>query len=91
MTTENLKAPSTSNKANMVEIYTTPNCAYCRMAKDYFKKNAVSYSEYDVSKDIPRQREMLEKTHQFGVPVIVINGQIVLGFDRAKINRLLGL
>ena len=75
----------------MVEIYTTPGCAYCKMAKDYFKKNGVSYSEYDVSKDISRRQEMLDKTHQFGVPVIIINGKIILGFDRAKINQLLSL
>lgn len=66
-------------------------CAYCKMAKDYFKKNGISYSEYDVSKDIPRRQELLDKTHQFGIPVIVINGKIILGFDRTKINHLLGL
>jgi len=81
---------ASSNK-NMVEIYTTPMCAYCKMAKDYFKKNSVSYSEFDVSKDVAKQQEMIAKTHQFGVPVIIINGKIVLGFDRAKINQLLGL
>mgnify|MGYP001594669689 FL=1 len=75
----------------MVEIYTTPGCAYCKMAKDYFKKSGVSYSEYDVSKDISRRQEMLDKTHQFGVPGIIINGKIILGFDRAKINQLLSL
>jgi len=81
---------TTSSDKNTVEIYTTPMCAYCKMAKDYFKKNGVSYSEYDVSKDTAKQQEMIAKTHQFGVPVIVINGKIVLGFDKAKINRLLG-
>ncbi len=80
-----------SNNKNTVEIYTTPMCAYCKMAKDYFKKNGVSYSEYDVSKDISKRQEMLDKTHQFGVPVIVINGKIILGFDRAKIDKLLNL
>jgi len=61
------------------------------MAKEYFKENGVSYDDYDVSKDLTRRQEMLDKTHQFGVPVIVINGKIVLGFDRPKINKLLGL
>lgn len=82
---------TTSSNKNIVEIYTTPMCAYCKIAKDYFKKNNVSYSEYDVSKDVAKQQEMIAKTHQFGVPVIVINGKIVLGFDRAKIDKLLGL
>ncbi len=75
----------------MVEIYSTPSCVYCKMAKDYFKKNGIAYSEYDVSQDIGRRQEMLDKTHQFGVPVIVINGKIIIGFDRSKINQLLGL
>lgn len=81
----------TSNNKNTVEIYTTPMCAYCKMAKEHFKKNGVSFSEYDVSKDMAKQQEMIAKTHQYGVPVIVINGKIILGFDRAKIDKLLGL
>ena len=76
---------------NKVEIYTTPSCAYCKMAKEYFKKNSVDYVEYDVFKDITKRQEMLDKTHQFGVPVIVINGKVVVGFDRSKISQLLGV
>lgn len=76
---------------NKVEIYTTPYCAYCKMAKEYFAKNNIEYSEYDVASDIVRRQEMLDKTHQFGVPVIIIDGKIVIGFDRPKINQLLGL
>lgn len=79
------------NGKNTVEIYTTPGCAYCKMAKEYFKKNGIPYVEYDVSKDIAKRQELLDRTHQFGIPVIIINGKIVLGFDRAKINQLLGL
>ena len=71
----------------MIKIYTTPTCAFCKMAKDYFKSKGLSYEEYDVSKDIPRQKEMIEKTGQFGVPVIDIDGKIVVGFDREKINE----
>ncbi len=74
-----------------VEIYTTPLCAYCKMAKEYFAKNNIAYTEYDVAADITRRQEMLDKTHQFGVPVIIIDGKIVIGFDRSKINQLLGL
>jgi len=61
------------------------------MAKEYFKSKELNYEEYDVSKDIPRQKEMIEKTGQFGVPVIDINGKIVIGFDKPKINDYLGI
>lgn len=74
-----------------VEIYTTPYCAYCKMAKEYFAKNNIQYTEYDVAADVARRQEMLDKTHQFGVPVIIIDDKIVIGFDRGKINQLLGL
>lgn len=79
------------SKANKVEIYSTPFCAYCKMAKDYFKKSGIAFIEYDVTKDAVRRQEMLDKTHQYGVPVIIIDDKIVLGFDRAKIDQLLGL
>jgi len=76
---------------NTIKIYTTPSCYYCKMAKEYFKSKNLSYEEYDVSKDISRQKEMIEKTGQFGVPVVDINGKIVIGFDRPKINELLNI
>lgn len=74
-----------------VKIYTTPSCAYCKMAKEYFKSKNLSYEEYDVSKDIPKQKEMIEKTGQFSVPVIDIDGKIVIGFDKSKLDQYLGL
>lgn len=76
---------------HQVYIYSTPSCAYCNMAKEYFKKNNVAYTEYNVAADISKRQEMLDKTHQFGVPVIEIDGKIVIGFDRPKVNALLGL
>ena len=72
-----------------IKIYTTPTCAFCKMAKKYFESKDLTYEEYDVSKDIPRQKEMIEKTGQFGVPVIDIDRKIVLGFDKPKIDELL--
>ena len=74
-----------------VEIYTTPWCAYCKMAKEYFKKNDIVYTEHDVANDAIKRQEMIDKTHQMGVPVIIIDGQIVIGFDREKIAGLLNL
>lgn len=61
------------------------------MAKEYFTKNSVAYTEHDVASDIAKRQEMLDKSHQFGVPVIDIDGKIIVGFDKPKINELLGL
>ena len=77
------------NDMAVIKIYTTPTCAYCKMAKDYFKSKGLEYAEYDVSKDIDKQKEMIDKTQQFGVPVIDIDGKIVIGLDRPKIEELL--
>jgi glutaredoxin 3 len=72
-----------------VIIYTTPTCGYCNLAKSYFKKNNISYTEYDVSKDINKAREMITKSGQMGVPVIEINGKILVGFDENQIKKAL--
>ncbi len=74
-----------------VKIYTTPNCVYCRMAKEYFKKNNISYEERDVQNDLTAREEMIEKSHQMGVPVIDIDGRIIVGFNRPEIDQALGL
>jgi len=74
-----------------VQIYTTPTCAYCRMSKEYFKKNNIEYTEHDVMVDADKRQEMIERTGQMGVPVIDIDGQIIIGFDRGKIDKALDL
>lgn len=74
-----------------MKIYTTPTCAFCKMSKEYFKKNNIAYEEYNVAADIARRQELIDRTHQFGVPVIDINGKIIIGFDRPKIDAALGL
>ncbi len=73
----------------MVKIYTTPTCVYCKMAKDYFKKAGVEYVEFDVARDERAREEMVEKSHQLGVPVIDVNGQIFVGFNRIAIEKVL--
>ncbi|MEK9180301.1 MAG: glutaredoxin domain-containing protein [Patescibacteria group bacterium] len=75
----------------MVKIYTTPTCVYCKMAKEFFKKNNVEYEEFDVARDMKAREEMFKKSHQMGVPVIDVNGEIVVGFDREHLAKLLGL
>jgi len=61
------------------------------MAKEYFKSKGLEYTEKDVSTDIQGQQEMIAKSGQLGVPVIDIDGKIVVGFDRPKVNQYLGL
>ncbi len=75
----------------MVKIYTTPSCVYCKMAKEFFKKNNIEYEEHDVAADAKAREEMFKKSHQMGVPVIDINGEIVVGFDRERLAQLLGI
>lgn len=72
-----------------VEIYSTPTCVYCSHAKEYFKKNGVSYTEYNVAADTAKRAEMVEKSGQMGVPVIDIGGSIVVGYDEKIIADLL--
>lgn len=72
-----------------ITIYTTPTCGFCKMAKSYFKQNDLEYEEKDVSQDAELQKEMIEKSNQMGVPVIDVNGTIVVGFNRPAIDGLL--
>ena len=74
---------------SMVKIYTTPTCVYCKMAKEFFNKNKVQYEEFNVAEDMKAREEMVQKSHQLGVPVIDIGGEIVVGFDRDTLARLL--
>ena len=74
-----------------VKIYTTPSCIYCKMAKEFFKKNGVNYEEYNVAEDANARKEMVDKSHQLGVPVIDIDGEIVVGFDRDGLAKLLDI
>lgn len=72
-----------------VIIYTTPVCPYCKMAKDFFAQNNISYEEKDVTKDQNALKEMIEKSGQMGVPVIDIDNQIIIGFDEEGIKNAL--
>ena len=75
----------------MVIIYSTPTCPYCEMAKEFFKKSQVEYADYNVGTDEKAREEMIKKSHQMGVPVIDIDGEIIVGFNRPEIERALKL
>jgi glutaredoxin 3 len=72
-----------------VKIYSTPTCPWCKKAKEYFKENNIKFTDVDVSADEAAQKEMVEKSGQMGVPVIEINGKILVGFDQGKIEEAL--
>ena len=74
-----------------VTIYSTPTCVYCKMAKGFFSDNKVAFEEKDVALDMQAREEMVKKSGQFGVPVIDIDGNIVVGFDKARLSELLGV
>lgn len=78
-------------KKHAVIIYSTPSCMYCRLAKEFFKEKGVDYTEHNVQSEVAKRDEMFKKSGQMGVPVIDIDGQLTVGFDKDRVKRLLGL
>ena len=74
-----------------VTIYTTPSCVYCKMTKAFFGENNVQYDEKDVSADAVARDEMIAKSNQMGVPVIDVDGKILVGFDKEGLSKLLNI
>lgn len=72
-----------------VSIYSTPTCTYCAMAKAFFKEKGIKYEEFDVASDTTKRQEMIERSGQMGVPVIDIDGQLMVGFSKEKLEELL--
>lgn len=72
-----------------VKIYTTPTCVYCKMAKKFFEEKGVTYEEYNVAEDDRAREEMISKSRQLGVPVIDVNGEIFVGFDKRGLEAAL--
>jgi glutaredoxin 3 len=68
-------------------IYTTPTCVYCKMTKEWFKKNNIEYIERNVVEDEHAREEMIEKSHQMGVPVVDVEGEIFVGFNRPELEK----
>jgi len=72
-----------------VVVYSTPTCPYCKRVKHYLDQKGISYVEHNVAENEKAAQEMMRKTKQMGVPVIVIDDEIVVGFDQALLDRLL--
>ncbi len=73
----------------MIKIYTIPSCTWCDEAKEYFISEKIDFEEFNVEDDMLARDEMIKKSNQMSVPVIDINGEIVVGFDEEAINELI--
>jgi glutaredoxin-like YruB-family protein len=74
-----------------ITVYGTPTCPYCKMAKDFFDSKSISYEYKDVDTDEDAQKEMMQKSGSMSVPVIDIDGKIIVGLDVPAISKELGL
>ncbi|OGY97836.1 MAG: NrdH-redoxin [Candidatus Liptonbacteria bacterium RIFCSPHIGHO2_01_FULL_57_28] len=74
--------------ANII-IYSTPSCVYCKLAKQFFAQHNLPYTEHNVQEDIQAQQDMIAKSQQLGVPVIDVDGEIFVGFDKKGLSEAL--
>ena len=74
-----------------VSIYSTPTCVYCDMAKDFFAENGIKYESFDVASDGVKRKEMMERSGQLGVPVIIVGDDLLVGFDEDRLKELLNV
>jgi len=73
-----------------IKVYSTPTCPYCKLAKQYLSSKGQSYEDIDVSQNKAALEDMVKLSGQMGVPTVVINGQVVVGFNKERIDTLLG-
>ena len=73
-----------------VTIYTTPSCVYCKLTKEFLQNNNVGYEEKNVATDSAARDLMIQKSGQMGVPVIEVDGKIIIGFDQPRLKEALG-
>ncbi len=72
-----------------ISVYTTPSCTYCTKAKNWLRENGIRFTEYNVAADQRKADEMMRKSGQMGVPVIDVNGKVIVGFRQDEIARAL--
>ncbi len=89
-----VKEKSTEKKKKKqpkVLIFTTPTCSWCKRAMKYFREHNIKFKQIDVSRDPVAARDMQKMSGQMGVPVIKIGKEVIVGFDKPKIDKLLGI
>jgi glutaredoxin-like YruB-family protein len=77
--------------AKKVMVYSTSTCPFCVRAKQFLKDNNIEFTNYDVGTDQAKAQEMMKKSGQMGVPVLDIEGQIIVGFDKERIKEVMGI
>ena len=77
--------------APKIKVYSTDSCPFCVYAKDFLRKSKIKFEEFNVNKDRKAAMEMIQKSGQTGVPVIDVDGEIIIGFDQEKLKKLLKL
>ena len=74
-----------------IRVFSTKMCPYCYTLKEFLRENQIEFEDIDVSQDLQAQEEMIKKSGQMGVPVVEIDEQIIVGFDKEKISQLLNI
>lgn len=74
-----------------VTIYSTPTCHFCQMTKEFLKEKGIGYTDYDVAHDLEKRQEMIQKSGQMGVPVIFVGDEMIVGFDKERLESTLGV
>ena len=80
-----------SKQQYRIRVFSTPSCPYCVTLKSFLKEKGFQFEDIDVAEDAKAREEMIEKSEQMGVPVVDINGQMIIGFDKEKISQILGI
>lgn len=74
-----------------IKIYSTPTCPYCVTLKEFLKSKSIAFEDVNVASDAQAREEMIQKSGQMGVPVVDIDGEIIVGFDKERISKLLNI
>ncbi|EJO5347829.1 glutathione S-transferase N-terminal domain-containing protein [Clostridium botulinum] len=73
----------------MIKVYTAEGCSWCSKVKKYLQTKSIDFEEYNIGKDVKAREEMVQKSNQMGVPVLDIDGKIIIGFDKVAIDEAL--
>lgn len=74
-----------------ITIYSTPTCHFCQLTKEFLTSHNIAFTDFDVAADLEKRQEMIEKSGQMGVPVIFIGDEMMIGFDRERLAKLVGV